>query len=229
MQSDLFPQTIPSHSQPTSKTTTAADRLETYGARALDDADILTLIGVPEAAARALMAQVNNSLADLAKLTAREIETVPGISANKARAIAATFEIGRRRQYNAARQREQITTSQDAADILLPLMADETQEVFTVIFLNRRSHIIKVEEIHRGGVAAMVVDPKVIFQKAMIYKASSIILSHNHPSGSPSPSIEDIRLTEKIKVGANFLDMRVLDHIIIGENIYYSFADEGKI
>ncbi|MEO5906759.1 MAG: JAB domain-containing protein, partial [Saprospiraceae bacterium] len=75
----------------------------------------------------------------------------------------------------------------------------------------------------------MVVDPKIIFQKALERKASSVILSHNHPSGSPSPSNEDQRLTEKVKMAGNYIDIKVLDHIIVGEGSYYSFADEGKI
>jgi DNA repair protein RadC len=80
-----------------------------------------------------------------------------------------------------------------------------------------------------GGMSAMVVDPKVIFQKALERKACSVILSHNHPSGATSPSTEDIRLTEKIKSAGSFMDIKVLDHVIIGEGAYYSFADEGKM
>ena len=179
--------------------------------------------------AKELMNQHENSIASLAKLSVHELMKVKGIGTAKAVSIAAALELGRRRVTESAIQKLQIASSQDVYDLIHARMRDLTREEFWIILLDRRSKVIAVEEIHIGGMSAMVVDPKIIFQKALERKASSVILSHNHPSGSPSPSMEDIRLTEKVKLAGGYIDIKVLDHIIIGEGAYYSFADEGKI
>jgi DNA repair protein RadC len=179
--------------------------------------------------AKDLLAQYEYSLATLAKLSVHDLMKIKGIGEAKAVAIAAALELGRRRISEAVQHKRQITSSQDAYELLYPRLRDLSQEMFLVILLDRRAKVISVEEVHIGGMAAMVVDPKVVFQRALERKASSIILSHNHPSGLPSPSQEDIRLTEKMKAAGNFLDISVLDHVIIGEGTYFSFADEGKM
>ena len=206
------------------------------GSNSLSDAELLAILlrsGTRNKSAldvsKELMQQHGNSLAALAKLSVHEIMKVKGIGHTKAVTIAAALELGRRRVTENAMQKSQITTSNDAYELLCPRMRDLTQEAFWIILLDRRSKVISLEEIHVGGMAAMVVDAKIIFQRALERKACSVILSHNHPSGSPSPSMEDIRLTEKIKAAGNYLDIKVLDHIIIGEGAYYSFADEGKL
>lgn len=206
------------------------------GTRSLSEAELLAILlrsGTRSKSAldmaRELLQRYDNSLAAVAKLSVHELMQVKGIGDVKAVTIAAALELGRRRVTENAMQKTQITTSTDAYDLLYPRMRDLTQEAFWIILLDRRSKVISLEEIHIGGMAAMVVDAKIIFQRALERKACSIILSHNHPSGSPSPSMEDIRLTEKIKAAGNFIDIKVLDHIIIGEGAYYSFADEGKL
>lgn len=200
-----------------------------YGAKSLSDIQLLTLFGIPETAARQLLQDTGNSLAALAKRTTIEIAAIKGIGEKKAAAIIAALEMGRRRQIEQPMQKGHIVTSIDCYDMVHPQMRDLTQEVFWIFLLDRRSKVIKIEEIHKGGMSSMVVDPKIIFQKALEYKASSLILCHNHPSGSPSPSMEDIRLTEKVKLAGTYIDIKVLDHIIIGDGSYYSFADEGKM
>lgn len=212
------------------------EKLIHMGSRSLSDAELLAILlraGTRNRSAldisRELLQEHGNSLATVAKLSVHELMNIKGIGQTKAVSIAAALELGRRRATENAVQKNQVTTSADAYDMLMPKMRDLTQEAFWIILLDRRSHVIALEEIHRGGMAAMIVDPKIIFQRALERKACAIILSHNHPSGSISPSMEDIRLTEKIKAAGQLMEIRILDHIIIGEGTYYSFADEGKI
>lgn len=208
----------------------AAEAMAIYGAKSVAEWQLLTVLGIPETASRELLAKAENSLSQLAKLTIQEISQIKGIGMSKASAIVAAIELGRRRQTEPARtDKKQITQSSCIYELVHPMLRDYTQEAFWIVLLDRRSRVIKTYEIHVGGLSAMVVDPKVIFHKALQNLASSVILIHNHPSGSPSPSTEDIRLTEKIKLAGTYIDIKVLDHIIIGDGCYYSFADEGKI
>ena len=212
------------------------EKLLHLGAKTLSEAELIAILmraGTRNRSAvdvaKDLMSQHENSIAALAKLTVHELMKIKGIGTAKAVSIAAALELGRRRATETAQQKNQISSSVDVYELIHSRMRDLTREEFWIILLDRRSKVIAVEEIHIGGMSAMVVDPKIIFQKALERKASSVILSHNHPSGSPSPSMEDIRLTEKVKLAGSYIDIRVLDHIIIGEGSYYSFADEGKI
>jgi DNA repair protein RadC len=212
------------------------EKLILAGARSLSETELLAIlmrVGTRNKSAldvaKELLTKHDHSLAALAKLSVHELMQIKGIGEAKAVSIAAALELGRRRASETPVQKNQVTSSLDAFDLLHPRLRDLTQEAFWIILLDRRSKVISTEEIHIGGMSAMVVDPKIIFQRALERKASSVILSHNHPSGAPSPSIEDIRLTEKIKSAGNVMDIKVLDHIIIGEGSYYSFADEGKL
>lgn len=212
------------------------EKLLHQGSKSLSEAELIAILmrnGTKNRSAldvaKELLGQHDHSLASLAKLSIHDLMKVKGIGEAKAVSIAAALELGRRRMTENAMQKEQITSSRDAYELLHPRMRDLVQEEFRIILLDRRSKVISIEDIHVGGMSAMVVDPKIIFQKALERKACSIILSHNHPSGSPSPSNEDIRLTEKIKAAGGFIDIKILDHVIIGDGSYYSFADEGKI
>jgi DNA repair protein RadC len=185
------------------------EKLILMGSKSLSEAELLAIlmrIGTRNKSAldvaKELLTQNDNSIAALAKLSVHELMKIKGIGEAKAVSIAAALELGRRRVTENAMQKGQITSSLDAYDLLHSRMRDLTQEAFWIILLDRRSKVISIEEIHVGGMSAMVVDPKVIFQRALERRACSVILSHNHPSGAPSPSIEDIRLTEKIKSGA---------------------------
>lgn len=212
------------------------EKLLRIGSKSLSEAELIAIlmrVGTRNKSAvdvaKELMGRHENSLASVAKLSVHELMKIKGIGEAKAVSIAAALELGRRRLSELPLQKIQITTSNDAYDLIHSRMRDLTCEEFWIILLDRRSKVISIEEIHVGGMSAMVVDPKIIFQKALERKASSVILSHNHPSGAPSPSIEDMRLTEKVKLAGSYIDIKVLDHIIIGEGAYYSFADEGKI
>ncbi len=212
------------------------EKLLQQGSRSLSEAELLAILmrsGTRNRSAldlaKDLLNQNDHSLASIAKLSIHDLMKIRGIGQTKAVCIAAGLELGRRRAIENPLQKAQITSSLDAYDLLHPRMRDLMQEAFWIILMDRRSKVITMEEIHLGGMSAMVVDPKIIFQKALERRACSVILAHNHPSGAPSPSIEDIRLTEKIKSAGQVIDIKVLDHIIIGDGLYYSFADEGKM
>lgn len=166
-------------------------------------------------------------LAQLARMSEGELRDF-GMTTLQAAKVAHAIELARRVCQASSEPRKVVSSSGDAFQLLRHLKF-ENEECFNVIFLDRRSKVISIEEIHRGGMAAMVVDPKVIFRKALSHRAHAVILCHNHPSGNPAPSMEDIRLTEKARSGGSLLDIQVLDHVIIGDDRYYSFADEGKM
>ena len=207
----------------------ALESIQQYGSKSVADWQLITALGIPEKATRELMSLASGLIGNIAKLSITELARIDGITTQKATQLVAALELGRRRQTERAAEKKCITSSLDCYDLLDPRMRDATTEEFHIIHMDRRSKVIAIECIHIGGMSAMVVDPKVIFQQALKYRSCSIILSHNHPSGAPSPSIEDIRITEKLKSCGSFLDVKVLDHIIIGDGSYYSFADEGKM
>ena len=143
--------------------------------------------------------------------------------------IAAALELGRRRQTMDVRKKIKITQSRLAYEAIAPLLLDKTHEEFWVLFLNRSNVVVERSQISTGGVSGTLVDPKIIFQKALSCLASGMILCHNHPSGQLKPSQADLDLTQKIKQGGQLLDIQVLDHLIVGQHDYLSMADEGLI
>lgn len=212
------------------------EKLLLSGSKSLSEAELIAILmrnGTRNRSAldvaKELLNKHDHSLAALAKLSIHDLMQIKGIGEAKAVSIAAALELGRRRVTESAMQKGQVVSSRDAYELIHSGMRDLMQEAFWIILLDRRSRLISIEEIHIGGMSSMVVDPKIVFQKALERKACSVILAHNHPSGSPSPSNEDIRLTEKMRTAGSFIDIKVLDHIIIGDGSFYSFADEGKI
>jgi DNA repair protein RadC len=153
---------------------------------------------------------------------------VKGIGPAKAITIAAALELGIRRD-TADKKKEKVTSSKDIADFLKAQLQYHTKEVFVVIFLNQANKILHHEIISEGGITGTVADPRIILQKALEHNATSIILSHNHPSGNLKPSRQDELLTDKIKNAAAYFDIRVTDHIIVSSEGYFSFADEGLL
>ena len=170
-----------------------------------------------------------DNLNELGKLTVKQLTKIKGIGEAKAITIAAALELGRRRQNTSSLEKVVITSSTEIANYLRTALKDYRHEVFAVIFLNRANKINHFEVISQGGLTGTVADPRIILKKALEEDAVSIILSHNHPSGSLKPSRADEALTSKIKEAARFLDIRVIDHIIVSEDGYYSFADEGLL
>jgi DNA repair protein RadC len=170
-----------------------------------------------------------NNLNELGKITVREMMKIKGIGAARAITIAAALELGRRRQAALSLGKPLIKGSKDIANYLQSLLRDLSYEVFAVVFLNRANRINHFEIISEGGITGTVADPRIILKKALQEDAVSIILCHNHPSGSLKPSRADEELTSKIKEAAGFFDISVLDHIIVSETGYFSFSDEGLL
>lgn len=170
-----------------------------------------------------------DNLDQLGKLSAKELMTIKGIGEAKAITITACLELGRRRQAGSINDKKVVTSSTDIAHYLQSVLKDHHREVFAVLFLNRANKITHFEIVSEGGITGTVADPRVILKKALVENAVSLILCHNHPSGSLKPSRADEDLTYKIAEAAKLLDIRVLDHIIVSEMGYYSFADEGLL
>lgn len=170
-----------------------------------------------------------DNLGELGKLSARELMKIDGIGMAKAVMIMAALELGRRRQAISPLGKTVVSGSMDIAHFLQARLRDLRHEVFGVLFLNRANKINHFEIVSEGGITGTVADPRIILRKALETDAVSLILCHNHPSGSLKPSRADELLTEKIKEAASYLDIRVLDHIIVSDDGYYSFADEGLL
>lgn len=168
-----------------------------------------------------------DNLNELGKLSVRELMRITGIGEAKAITIVAALELGRRRQASAFLNLNVVNTSHDIAQYLQVVLKDYRHEVFAVLFLNQANKVRHFEIISEGGITGTVADPRIILKKALEEDAVSIILCHNHPSGSLRPSRADVELTAKIRDAARFFDIKVMDHIIVSENGYYSFADEG--
>ena len=212
------------------------EKLLAKGPQTLSDSELLAILittGNREKSALDLAKDVlqlgKNNLPELGKLTVKELTRIKGIGEAKAITIVAALEIGRRRQALAYREKSLVTGSSDVAGYLQTLLKDHRHEVFAVLFLNRANKINHFEIVSEGGITGTVADPRVILKKALEQDAVSLILCHNHPSGSLRPSRADEDLTQMIKEAAKFFDIKILDHIIVSEDGYYSFADEGLL
>ncbi|MET0298166.1 MAG: DNA repair protein RadC [Flavitalea sp.] len=212
------------------------EKLLSRSAAALSDAELIAILfksGTPKRSAlelgRELMLLSKNNLQELGKLTVKEMMQVKGVGEAKAATLVAALELGRRRQSGVSLEKLLVKDSGDMARYLQAMLKDYAQEVFGVVFLNRANRVNHFEIISKGGITGTVADPRIILKKALEEEAVSLILCHNHPSGSIKPSRADEELTLKIKEAARFLDIKVLDHIIVSEYGYYSFADEGII
>jgi len=177
--------------------------------------------------AKEVMKLAGDNLHEVGKLTINDLQKIKGIGEAKSTLIAAALEIGRRREVSIPMNRVVVSTSHDIANYLKPMLQDLSYEVFAVVFLNRANRVKHFEIISRGGITGTVADPRIILQRALEHQATSLVLSHNHPSGNLKPSRADEELTQKIKQAAGFLDISVLDHILISQDGYFSFCDEG--
>lgn len=212
------------------------EKLLLNGAENLSNSELLAILihnGSREKSAVDLAKEVlklgKDNLSELGRLSIKDLMKIKGIGEAKAITIAAALELGRRRQSANPLQKTIISTSRDIADYLQTRLKDYRHEVFAVLFLNRANKINHFEIISEGGITGTVADPRIILRKALEADAVNIILCHNHPSGSLKPSRADEQLTSKIREAARLLDIAVIDHIIVSETGYYSFADEGLI
>jgi DNA repair protein RadC len=213
------------------------EKMSLQGRRALTDAELLAILlgsGNADENAVELAKRILGYFGDdLERLNDASIDTLinnfKGIGEAKAITIAAAMELGLRRKYSGYKDKPQIQSSSDAHRLFAPHLMDIQHEEFWMMFLNRANKVTHKEQLSKGGVAGTVVDAKLIFKRALEVQASGIILAHNHPSGNPKPSQQDISITNQLRDAAKLLDMSILDHLIIAENEYFSFADEGMI
>lgn len=174
-----------------------------------------------------ILASSQNNLNLLGKLSIQQLMNFKGIGEAKAISIAAALELGRRRREEEVIELKKITSSKAVFDIMQPLIGELSHEEFWVLFLNNSNKVIYKTQISKGGITGTIVDIRIVFKLALEHNATSIILSHNHPSGKLQASEADIQITKKIKEAGKNLDIQVLDHVIITEKSYYSFVDEG--
>jgi DNA repair protein RadC len=177
--------------------------------------------------AKEVMALGKNNLNELGKVSLKELMTIKGIGVAKAITLAAALELGRRRQATTFLNKIFVRSSNELAQFLKATLKDYSYEVFAVVYMNKANKINHFEIISKGGMTSTVVDPRIIFKKAFEVEATSIVLCHNHPSGSLKPSRQDEEITHKIKEAAKYLDIQVIDHLIVSDEGYFSFADEG--
>lgn len=210
------------------------EKLLQKGPASLSDAELLAILinsGTRSRSAldlaREVLMQAHNNLRELGRITVKQLELTKGIGKARAISIAAAMELGRRRQMSEGLERKLIVSSGDAADIFQPLMQDLSHEIFCVLFLNHASRYVKHSVISSGGLTGTVADLRLILKEALMINASQLILAHNHPSGNLTPSTADRQLTQKLKDASGLMDIRLLDHLIIGSSGYFSFADEG--
>jgi DNA repair protein RadC len=210
------------------------EKLLKLGVRALSDTEIIALLlgsGTFETnaidLARNLLQIHQNNLNSLAKSSVKDLLKTKGIGIAKATTLLAAFELGKRRSEESALSMISVRTSENAYQYIKNDLIDLNHEEFWILLLNRANKIVNKIKISIGGISSTLADPKIIFQKALENKASSIILVHNHPSGDCSPSDLDKQLTKKLVQAATYLDLLILDHLIITTHNYYSFADES--
>ncbi|MBK6932127.1 MAG: DNA repair protein RadC [Saprospirales bacterium] len=206
------------------------------GKHALSDAELLAILlgsgSVGQSAvalAQGILSSVEGDLQELGKRSVADLRRFKGVGEAKAIAIAAALELGRRRQLSDLRERPRIGGSLDAFRALAPLLTDLHHEEFWLLLLNKANEVTGRERLSTGGMAGTVVDVKMLFKTALDARAAAVIALHNHPSGSLQPSQADIDLTRRLRKAGELLDLPLLDHLIVSERGYYSFADEGML
>lgn len=212
------------------------EKLLLKGAESLSNSELLAILiqnGSKEKSAVDLAKEIlkagKDNLNELGKISTKELMKIKGIGEAKAITIAAALELGRRRHASTPLEKQRVVSSSDVASYLQSKLKDHRHEVFAVLFLNRANKINHFEIISEGGITGTIADPRIILRKALEEDAVYMVLCHNHPSGSLKPSRQDETLTQKIKDAARLFDIEVLDHIIVSETGYYSFADEGLL
>jgi DNA repair protein RadC len=213
------------------------EKLMLKGRSALSDAELIAiLIGsgsrneTAVQLSQRILASVKNNLNDLGKLGINDLLKFKGIGEAKAIAIIAAAELGRRRKESENIAKAKIKSSKDVYDQLIGDLSDLPHEEFWILLLNRANEVLAKINVSKGGTTGTVVDGKIIMKLAIeMPRCCGIVLAHNHPSGNLNPSEADIKITHKLREIASFVDINLIDHIIVGEKAYYSFADEGML
>lgn len=210
------------------------EKMIARGINALTDAELIAILigtGTRKANAIDLAHQLIKEFGDLSRLCMagiNDLQKIKGIGTVKAIILVASFELSRRKSSENCRP-EKITHSKIAADYLTPKMADLPHEECHMLCLDRANQIKAERPLSVGGLSSTIIDPRIVFKEALGYLSSSIVVAHNHPSGNPVPSEQDKAITKKLKECGELLDIKLLDHLIITRNGYYSFADNGFI
>lgn len=212
------------------------EKMMLKGAEALSDAELLAILigsGNTEESAVSLMqrtlASCDNDLNKMGKWEVRDFSRFKGLGPAKSITILAALELGKRRKLQETSQRATIRSSKDIYELFHPLLCDLAYEEFWVLLLNQASKVIDKVRISRGGIDQTTADVRSILREALLQRATQIALIHNHPSGNPRPSADDQRLTQHVQKGAQTMNIRLIDHVIVTDGKYYSFNDEGTI
>lgn len=212
------------------------EKLLQKGKVILSDAELIAiLIGSGNrnesavALSKRILASIDNNLSALGKLSIQELISFKGIGEAKAITIIAALELGRRRRLEDAIEQFKIESSKSVFELMQPVLGELFHEEFWVVFLNNSNKVIGKQQLSKGGITGTLVDVRLLVKQAIQVGATAIILAHNHPSGTLKPSHADKEITQKVKLAAQLLDIKLLDHLIITENEYFSFADENLL
>jgi len=212
------------------------EKLMLKGKAVLSDSELIAIListGTKELSAvdlaKQILLSVKYDLNHLGRLSVKELCNFKGIGPAKAISIITALELGKRRKDSETPELNKITSSRDAYNILNPLIGDLMYEEFWVLYLARSNRVVHKEQLSKGGIDSTAADVRKLYKTALEHNATGVIVAHNHPSGNKKPSHIDIRLTKKIKDGGFILDVKLLDHIIITDKDFYSFADEGAL
>lgn len=212
------------------------EKLRDKGKAALSDSELVAILigsGNRDESAVALcqriLASVDNNLSELGKLSIKQLIEFKGIGEAKAIGIVAAMELGRRRRGEEALEKMKITSSKSVFELMQPIIGELPHEEFWIVYLNNSNKVIQKNQLSKGGITGTLVDVRLALKTALEVGATGIILAHNHPSGTLKPSNSDKQLTAKLSTAAQSLDIKVLDHLIITEKAYFSFADENML
>ncbi|WP_298791499.1 RadC family protein [uncultured Allomuricauda sp.] len=210
------------------------EKLVQKGRSVLSDAELVAILigsgNKRESAvelSKRILASVNHNLNELGKLSVNQLKQFKGIGEAKAVSIAAALEVGRRRRGDDAEKIYRISSSKDAFELLYPLMGELEHEEFWIVYLNNSNKIIHKSQLSKGGITGTLVDVRLVLKQALDLGAVGILLAHNHPSGTIKPSAADKQITRKLQKAGEALDIKVLDHLILTQHNYLSFADKG--
>ena len=210
------------------------EKLLYKGKVALSDAELVAILigsGNRQESAVALckriLASTDNNLSELGKLSIKQLMEFNGIGEAKAITIIAALELGRRRRGGEALDKMKITSSKSVFELMQPVIGELPHEEFWIIYLNNSNKVIHKNQLSKGGITGTLVDTRLVLKTALEVGAVGLILTHNHPSGTLKPSQADKDVTSKLKIAAQSLDIKVLDHLIITEQSYFSFADQS--
>ncbi|HBE45050.1 MAG TPA: hypothetical protein DDW17_06280 [Deltaproteobacteria bacterium] len=211
------------------------ERLQKFGAEALSAQELLAIIIGRGVANRSVMSVAQELIARFGSIKAvseaslQELTTIKGVGIAKATQIKACFELGKRQDLEVDKTNFDISSPQKVAKLISTTIKDKAKEHFKLILLNSRNRVIAVNHISTGTLTASLVHPREVFKEAIRHSVASVIIAHNHPSGDPEPSEEDVRMTKKLVEAGKLLGIEVLDHVIIGRNRPFSFKEKGMI